>query len=96
MNTADHKCESCGAPLDFNIKTQTWICKYCKKEYTLDMLKNNINKYNNIPINNIDVYECKNCGAKVIGSDTIASTKCLYCRNTVIIKNCIFKNNLHI
>ncbi len=86
MNIVDHKCNQCGAPLDFNTNTQTWICKYCKKEYNIENLQYNINKFNNTQTNNIDVYECGNCGAKVIGNESTASTKCLYCGNSIIVK----------
>lgn len=86
MNVVDHKCLGCGAPLEFNVSTQNWICKFCKRVYNINGLEENINKFNTTRLTNIDVYECGNCGAKVMGNNTTSSTKCLYCGNSVIIK----------
>ena len=86
MNVVDHKCLGCGSPLEFNISTQNWICRYCNRVYDINGLEQNINKFNATKITNIDVYVCDNCGAKVMGNNTTSATKCLYCGNSVIIK----------
>jgi len=86
MNVVDHKCLGCGAPLDFNTNTQNWICRYCNRIYDINGLEYNINKFNNTRLNNVDLYVCGNCGAKVMGNNSTSATKCLYCGNSVIIK----------
>ncbi len=86
MNTVDHKCISCGAALDYNVSTQTWICKYCKKEYRLEDLDENIKKFDSAPVYNFQIYECNNCGAKAITNESTSSTTCVYCGNSLIIK----------
>ena len=69
MNVVDHKCLSCGSPLNFDITSQKWICHYCKTIYSLQDLSSNIEKYDRTQISKFDVYECNNCGAKVLGDD---------------------------
>ena len=86
MNVVDHKCLGCGAPLDFNTNTQNWICRFCNRIYDINGLEQNINKFNSTRLTNVDVYQCGNCGAKVMGNNTTSATKCIYCGNSVIIK----------
>ena len=92
MNVADHKCSSCGAPLNYNTEKQLWYCNYCKKSYKLEDLKENIKKIENTPTNSLEEYECPNCGAKVLTSSTTSSTVCIYCGNSVIIKKRVVKD----
>ena len=86
MNVTDNKCLSCGAPLNFDVNTQKWICNYCNKVYSIEDLQHNIDSYNKMVTNNLDIFECSNCGAKVIGNESTSSTKCIYCGSSVIIK----------
>lgn len=86
MNTMDNECLGCGASLKYNPNTNSWICEFCRKEYTIEMLKTNIDKYNNIGVNELDEYECSNCGAKVVSDKSTSSTTCIYCNSSVIIK----------
>lgn len=90
----DHKCPACRAPIEFKVKLGKWKCDYCDNEYTLDDLK----KYNNASSEKVnlgaagddtqyDSYRCKNCGAEIIADEHTASTFCLYCGNTAILKS---------
>ncbi len=93
MEVLDHKCPSCNATLKFNPKNQKWDCEYCGKTYELNELKEFENKQNESISNNkksnvdADVYECPNCGAKIITDENTTATFCVYCGSTSIIKN---------
>lgn len=86
MNVVNHNCPACGAILNFNPNIQNWNCKYCKVNYTLDMLSGNVNEYNKSSIDELNEIECNNCGAKVITDASTSSTICKYCNSSVIIK----------
>ena len=87
----DHKCPACGAPLLYVTKLAKWKCGYCDTEYNLDDLirlgvikEEKEEKEENI---SYDTYLCKDCGAEIIADENTASTFCLYCGNTAILKN---------
>lgn len=84
----DHKCPACAAPLFFNPKLGKWHCQYCDSIFTLEDLEKHKPK---VELNSNDVhydsYSCKNCGAEIIADENTASTFCLYCGNTAILKN---------
>jgi DNA-directed RNA polymerase subunit RPC12/RpoP len=93
MEVLDHKCPSCTAKLPFNPTTQMWDCQYCGSSYKLEELeefekkqKEQENKSKKSDVN-ADVYECPNCGAKVITDENTTATFCVYCGSTSIIKN---------
>ena len=92
----DHKCPSCGGKIVFTPETGEWFCEHCKGEFDLETLQ----KYNNASseennkndnVKDVDTsyveYHCKNCGAKIIADDQTASTFCVYCGNTAILKS---------
>ena len=87
----DHKCPSCGAPLLYVTKLAKWKCDYCDSTYTLDelkklgVIKEEAKKEEDNTI--YDTYLCKDCGAEIIADENTASTFCLYCGNTAILKN---------
>lgn len=90
----DHKCPSCMAPIFFKPKSGKWECDYCGSSYTLEELQK-FNNASNIEANDIknaddtiyDHYKCQNCGAEIIADENTASTFCLYCGNTAILKS---------
>lgn len=41
MAVSDHKCLACGAPLNFDPKSQSWICEYCGTIFKLEDLEKN-------------------------------------------------------
>lgn len=95
MEVLDHKCPSCNAKLPFNPITQKWDCAYCGGSYSLEELEENENKqnatmsYTDKKTSSImaDVYECPNCGAKIIADENTTATFCIYCGSTSIIKD---------
>ena len=89
----DNKCPSCAASIKFDIKKQLWHCEYCESDFTLEELNKRSSNASSVENNkvretiDVDEYTCKNCGAKVIADEHTASTFCVYCGNTTILKN---------
>lgn len=95
----DNKCPSCGAPILYNATTHNWVCEYCHSKFSLEEMKkynNASSKENNEPIKKVIKkttdnttyvrYFCKNCNAEIIADENTASTFCVYCGNTAILK----------
>lgn len=90
----DNDCPTCGASLKYNPETQSWLCEFCRVNYTLEELKkhnnasteenNNFISENN---DNLTVYKCSNCGAEIVADETTSATFCVYCRSTAILKS---------
>ena len=88
----DHKCPACRAPIHYKPKLGKWKCDYCDNIYTLEEMQ----KHNNASTVKVtkeeekvhyDSYKCKNCGAEIIADENTASTFCVYCGNTAILKS---------
>ena len=86
----DYKCPACDAVLKFNPHGQNWKCEYCRNEYSLEDLKSQevkLEREKEVPKQNLDNYNCPNCGASIIALDNTSTTTCPYCRNTTIMKD---------
>lgn len=89
MGVNDHKCRECNAELNFDPKSQKWICEYCGTEYDLKDL--NANKEKNKVENktykkdSYNGYHCPDCGAEIVMDENTSVTECVYCGNTAII-----------
>lgn len=90
----DYKCLNCNASIKFNPKLNKFKCEYCHSEFTIDEIKNykfsqdkNQLHYEFDKMQDMEGYLCSNCGAEIISLDNIASTSCLYCKSSTIIKN---------
>ena len=92
----DSKCPACGGKVVFEPSIGKWKCEYCKSEFDLETLQkheNNISsKKNNEDVkedtyNEYVEYHCKNCGAKIVADENTASTFCVYCGNTAVLKS---------
>ncbi len=83
----DHKCPACGAPLLYKVKLGKWKCDYCDSVYELKDLKQKKEKPKKEENVVYDHYLCKDCGAEIIADENTASTFCIYCGNTAILKN---------
>lgn len=92
--TLDNKCPACNASLEYNAQKGKWKCEYCGVEYTLEDLK----KYTNASSDKVndgekgddtsyDLYRCPDCGAEIVADENTASTFCVYCGNSAILKN---------
>lgn len=93
-NALNNKCPACNASIDFNPTIGKWKCQYCGSEYTLEEMQ----KYNNASNDKVnegsngddtsyDLYRCKDCGAEIIADENTASTFCVYCGNSTILKS---------
>ena len=92
----DSKCIACGGKLIFEPSIGKWKCEYCKSEFDLETLQKhetNISSKKNNETKETDTYNeyveyhCKDCGAKIIADENTASTFCVYCGNTAVLKN---------
>ena len=96
----DNKCPSCGAAIFFNPTLGKWKCRYCDSEFTLEEMQkyNNASNadYNDVKSGgnykaeddtNYVTYICQDCGAQIVADEQTASTFCVYCGNTAILKN---------
>lgn len=91
----DNNCPLCGASIKYNPKLEKFKCEFCRGEFTLDDLKKHtfnaatdkVNEGINGDDTDYQVYKCENCGAEIVTDSNTASTFCLYCRSTAIIKN---------
>ena len=91
----DHKCPNCGSKIIFAPENGKWKCDNCKSEFDLETLKKHNNassdennkKESDVEDTNYVEYHCKDCGAKIIADENTASTFCVYCGNTAILKS---------
>ena len=81
MKVIDHKCITCGASLEYNVKTKNWKCKFCRSVNLIDNLKI---KKKTIK-DSISELICPTCEAKLLVNENVISTKCVYCRNNVVV-----------
>ncbi len=94
MKTVNHKCPNCNANLKYEPKTKGWNCEYCGSKYTLKDLEKNTEKFEEAtvkkkpskPKEEMDIYNCSDCGAQIIADQNTAATFCVYCKNTAILK----------
>lgn len=81
MEIVDNKCPSCRANLDYDAKKKNWNCEYCHSTYHIESLK----KLKHNIKHSINELVCPNCNAKLLVYENIIATKCVYCRNNVIV-----------
>lgn len=80
-------CSSCGN--DFSVETMQQIEDAeaaVSKESKFDWDEYQPRKFKNDENINLDNYICSSCGAQVIGEPNDGAMTCLYCGNTIIIK----------
>ena len=89
-NVISEKCPSCNAPLKYDAIKEQFKCEYCGNIYSLDDLEQYKKKNENFKkfekMSDMDGYRCSSCGAEIITGDNVASTSCVYCKNTALIK----------
>ncbi len=95
---SNYKCMNCGGSLQFSSQKQKLVCTSCGSEYTVAeyeamLAQSGQAQYQekkdewNINEEGLVVYECKNCGGEVVGDQSMASTKCPYCDNPIVISS---------
>ena len=94
----NYKCMACGGTLQFSSRKQKLVCAGCASEYDVSEFEaaggaaaqdNYVAKTDewNVQGEGLVVYECKNCGGEVVGDQNMASTKCPYCDNPIVISS---------
>lgn len=81
MGVINYKCKTCGGQLNYDIESKKLLCSSCRTSYDISEYEQK-----GIKDGNLEVLVCNNCGAKVVGNDTIFSTTCIYCRSNLIVK----------
>lgn len=81
MGVINYKCKTCGGQLNYDINLKKLVCVSCRSTYDISDYEEK-----GIREGNLEVLVCNNCGAKVVGNDTIFSTTCIYCRSNLIVK----------
>ncbi|SNU06974.1 hypothetical protein SAMN06297422_10994 [Lachnospiraceae bacterium] len=96
---SSYKCRNCGGTLQFSSRKQKLVCASCESEYDVSEFEEAVSAENkgsdykpkedqwNVEEEGLVVYECKNCGGEVIGDKNMASTKCPYCDNPIVISS---------
>lgn len=88
-NVVSEQCPTCGAVLKFDAKKDIFKCNYCDNQYSLEKLNEYKKKYGKLKelkkIENINGYNCPQCGAQIITGENVSSTSCVYCKNTAIL-----------
>jgi len=87
METISYKCPTCSAALMYNPERKAWKCEYCACEFSAEELLENFKISDTQNTMDVDEYTCSSCGAKIITDKNTVSTFCVYCGNSVIIKN---------
>lgn len=84
------KCPACNASISYNPKIKKFKCEYCGEEFTAEEIRKNANKKakQEVVENNEDYvqFRCESCGAEVITDTQTTATFCVYCGNTVVLK----------
>ena len=94
----NYKCMNCGGALEFSSEKQKLMCVDCQSEYDVSEFEQAAaatgqQQYQaktdewDVHGEGLLVYECKNCGGEVVGDETMASTKCPYCENPIVISS---------
>lgn len=90
-NVINEKCPACMAPLKYDAVKDEFRCEYCGSVYSLGQLeeyKQKNEKFKKFEkMQDMDGYRCSSCGAEIITGDNVASTSCVYCKNTAILKD---------
>lgn len=94
----NYKCSSCGGMLQFSSQKQMLVCTSCGSEFAVAQFNQTVMQQGetqyqekkdewNVREDGLVVYECKNCGGEVVGDSNMASTKCPYCDNPIVISS---------
>ena len=81
MGVINYKCKTCGGQLNYDIESKKLLCSSCRTSYDISEYEQK-----GIKDGNLEVLVCNNCGAKVVGNETVFSTTCIYCRSNLIVK----------
>jgi hypothetical protein len=77
-------CDSSFSPQDL-IDYDSFLKQDAKNEQS-DPWSKNPDRWEKDEVTGLNVYTCAACGGEVLGDDTLASSRCPFCDNTVIMK----------
>ena len=85
------KCESCGADMLYDPKSQGLVCPYCNNQKSITKIPTRLRDYHqsreaSVVDDEVQVYKCPNCGGEVVFGAYITSTKCPFCSATNVVK----------
>ena len=91
--TATYQCPNCGAGLSFDAGKQLFACEFCLSEFTRDeVLAANTEddrrerEAENAAYNEqMNEYQCENCGAQVVADAHTVAGECAYCHSPVVL-----------
>jgi len=92
VSTNTKKCPNCGGEVVFDAKTQKVKCPFCKSGFDVEDTGNVSEKSIEELLDKakvwkeVDVYQCKACGAKEIISKQDVSMLCPFCGTNSIVK----------
>ena len=102
-NAVGISCQSCGAPLEFDIIRQDYHCGHCGsrlemseaikqkegfKKIHADKLQNNVKNYK------LFSAYCDGCGATIIFEENEALSKCAFCGKSLVRKDYLVSKNM--
>lgn len=96
----NHKCPSCGATLEFDIRSQRVKCPYCDSEFDVSEVASNDGdltadfeladnggiEWKDAELYGISEYQCESCGGNIYSDENTSATLCPYCGNAVMLK----------
>lgn len=94
VTTVTYNCPNCGAELYFNADRQRLCCEFCESEFTNeemlerggDEAAERRSRENAEYCEQMNLYECSNCGAEISVEKNSAAGICIYCDSPVIFK----------
>ena len=90
---ADIRCTSCGAPANFDIIRQIYVCTYCGQHVGISEVQKQKQGFRklqrerlNDSIQNFKLFKasCTACGAEIVFEENEAFTSCAFCGNTLV------------
>ncbi len=96
MEVLTYQCPNCGAPLEFDSKTQKWDCKFCLssfKEKDLEeyeaqrqaQQQKDEQQEEDEDTTEKKCYYCPDCGAELVADESTVATFCTFCGNPSVL-----------
>lgn len=96
---ADIRCTSCGAPANFDIIRQIYVCTYCGRQVGISEAKKQKQGFRklqrerlNDSIQNFRLFKasCTGCGAEIVFEENEALASCAFCGNTLVRREYLY------
>lgn len=97
MKVINYKCPNCAGPMQFDIETQRWTCRFCNSDFDVadlerlekqvgtEMPEPDAEPSDEFQAGDTAVYICPDCGGRIITVFNTAATFCVYCHNPVVV-----------